>query len=140
MRYGMLIKCISLCFLPVSMAYADIVGRWQTIDDETGKPKSIVEIYQQDGKFYGKVLDLLLKPDNTLCEKCEGELKDKPVVGMQILSGMIKKEAEYVDGTILDPSKGTVYRCKMWLDGDDKLQVRGYITFLYRTQTWHRQK
>ena len=29
----------------------DIVGRWKTIDDETGKAKSIVNIYMQDGKY-----------------------------------------------------------------------------------------
>lgn len=120
---------------------ADIVGRWQTIDDETGKAKSIVEIYQVGDQYYGKVLELLLKPNTTLCDHCEGELKNKPVVGMVIINNLQKNtDDEYVDGTILDPAKGKIYRCKMWLENDNTLHVRGYIAFLYRTQTWTKVK
>lgn len=119
---------------------ADIVGKWRTIDDETGQPKSIVEIYQQGGKYYGRVVDLLMKPDDTVCEKCKGALKGKPIVGMNVITGMVKNGDVYEGGEIMDPNKGKTYDCKLWLEGNDKLMVRGYLGFFYRTQTWYRAK
>lgn len=118
-----------------------IEGKWKTIDDETGEAKSIVKIYQKDGKIYGKVIDILnpAKRDN-LCVKCKGDKKDKPVLGMVIIDGLSKNGNEYKRGTVLDPEKGKEYSCKIWLDEDDnnKLYVRGYVAFLYRTQNWYR--
>jgi len=124
-------------FFVALFAYADnsAVGVWKTIDDETGKEKSIIRIYERDGMLFGEVVDLLLKPDDTLCTKCKGELHNKPVVGMTILQNMKKDGDKYSDGTILDPEKGKTYQCKLWLEGNN-LKVRGYIGFLYRTQTW----
>lgn len=118
-----------------------VVGKWKTIDDETGEAKSIVEIYQQNGKIYGKVVDILnTEKRDGVCEKCSGERKNKPVMGMQIIDGLTKDGNEYEDGKILDPEKGKEYKCKIWLDDDNKnkLYVRGYIAFFYRTQNWYR--
>ncbi len=115
-----------------------IVGTWKTIDDETGKPRSLVQIYEQNGKIYGKVIKLFREPNeeaNPLCDECKGAKKDKPVLGMVIIEGLKKVGSEWKDGTILDPEKGSVYDCKIWLDGKN-LKVRGYIAFLFRTQTW----
>ena len=118
-----------------------VLGKWKTIDDETGTTKSIVEIYEKNGKVYGKVRQLLEKGrEDAVCIKCEGELKDKPVVGMNVVRGLKKKGKEYSGGELFDPEKGKAYRGKIWLDPDNpnKLKVRGYIAFLYRTQTWLR--
>ncbi|WP_445361061.1 DUF2147 domain-containing protein [Microbulbifer sp. EKSA005] len=117
---------------------ADILGNWRTIDDETGETKSIVNIYEKDGKYYGKVVDLLMKPNDTVCDKCPGDLKGKPIVGMDVISGLEKKGKKYEDGEILDPVKGKIYDLKVWLEDDNTLKLRGYLGFLYRTQTWHR--
>jgi len=122
----------------------DVLGKWKTIDDETGKAKSIVELYKgSDGKLYGKIVKIL-NPDkqNAVCDKCEDELKDKPIAGMVIVKDMEWDEDEWDDGTILDPNKGSYYDCKLWLeDGEmDKLNVRGYIAFIFRTQNWYRVK
>jgi uncharacterized protein (DUF2147 family) len=118
-----------------------VVGKWKTIDDETGEAKSIVEIYQEDGKIYGKVIDIL-NPEKRdgLCEKCKDDRKDKPVLGMQIINGLSQDDDEYSGGKILDPEKGKEYKCKIWLDEDDtdKLYVRGYVAFFFRTQNWYR--
>ena len=115
-----------------------IFGKWKTIDDETGKPKSIVEIYEKDGKAYGKVIKLFREPhedQDPICDKCTDDRKDKKVLGIAIIRAMEKDDDEWEDGTIMDPKKGTVYDCKMWVE-DGKLQVRGYIAFFFRTQTW----
>lgn len=118
-----------------------IFGKWKTIDDETGKTKSIVEIYQSNGKVYGKVKQLLEKGrENAVCIKCEGELKDQPIVGMNVVLGLEKNGDEYEGGKLFDPEKGKYYKGKIWLNPEnpDQLMVRGYISFLYRTQTWLR--
>jgi uncharacterized protein (DUF2147 family) len=116
------------------------VGMWRTIDDKTGKPKSHVEIYMENGELKGRVKKLLLKPETTLCEKCEGNLKNKRVVGMDVIRGLKKDGKEYAGGTIIDPENGKEYRCSLWLEGDDKLVVRGYIgiSLIGRSQTWER--
>ena len=116
----------------------DIFGKWKTIDDETGKPKSIVEITERDGKAYGKILKLFREPDedpDPICDDCTDYRKDKKVIGMTIVTDMVKDDDEWEDGEILDPKNGKVYDCKMWVE-DGNLKVRGYIAFFYRTQTW----
>ena len=124
-------------------AYAQnsVVGKWKTIDDETGKPKSIVELYEKDGKLFGKIVKLFREPNedqDPKCDKCPDDRKNKKVIGMEIIREMEKDGNEWTDGTILDPKKGKIYDCKLWLE-NGKLQVRGYIAFLFRTQTWHRE-
>lgn len=118
-----------------------VFGKWKTIDDETGNEKSIVEIYQKDGKVYGKVLQVLEKgKENKVCDECKGDKKNKPVKGMVIVEGLKKDGNEYSGGTILDPKNGKEYKCYITLEGANKLKVRGFIGFalIGRTQYWHR--
>lgn len=121
----------------------DVFGKWKTIDDETGEARSIVEIYQENGKVYGKVIDIL-NPEkkNAVCEECKGKNKNKPINGMVILNGLSKDKDEYSGGTILDPTSGKEYKCYITLENSDKLKVRGYVGFslLGRSQYWHRVK
>jgi uncharacterized protein (DUF2147 family) len=120
-----------------------VVGKWKTIDDETGKAKSIVEIYERSGKIYGKIIDILdTEKKKSLCTACSGEEKNKPVMGLEIIKGLSKDGKEYNSGKILDPMTGKLYKCFMVLDGNDKLNVRGYIgvALFGRTQTWKRVK
>lgn len=116
-----------------------VTGRWTTIDDATGKAKSVVEITERNGKLSGRIVEIFdpAKRDK-LCEKCPGERKNKPVLGMEIIRDMVQDGKEWEDGTILDPENGKVYDCKIWLDGG-KLQVRGYVAFFFRTQVWVRE-
>ena len=121
-----------------------LLGKWKTKDDETGRIKSIVEITERDGQFYGTVVELFRLPDedqDPYCDKCDDDRKDKRVLGMEIVRGMqADGEMEWEDGTTCDPKKGSVYDCEMWFeDGNmDVLKVRGYILFLFRTQEWYR--
>lgn len=121
----------------------DVFGKWKTIDDETGEAKSIVEIYQQNGKVYGKVIEIL-NPDkkDAKCVDCPGDAKGKPILGLVLLKNLKKDGSEYSGGTILDPNNGKEYKCYITLENSDKLKVRGYIGFslLGRSQYWHRVK
>ena len=142
-----MVKTLSLLLLMLSWnAVADnvadntVMGTWQTIDDETGKPKSVVEIYELEGKLYGKIASLFPKPGldpDPICTKCTDDRKDKKIIGMVIISELEKDGDEWAGGTILDPSNGKTYRCKIWLE-EDQLKVRGYVGFFFRTQTWHK--
>ena len=120
-----------------------VVGKWKTIDDETGKAISVVEIYERGGKIYGKVHDIIDPKDrNKICSNCTGEDKDKPIIGLTVIKGLIKDGAEYNSGKILDPKYGRLYKCFITLESKDKLKVRGYIgiSLFGRTQYWHRIK
>ena len=125
-----------------ALAQAPIVGKWKTIDDETNEPKSIVQIFEKDGKYYGKVIELFLKPDadqNPTCDKCPDDdpRKNQPTLGMEIIQDLKPDGDAYAGGTILDPKKGKIYKCKIWAEGDE-LKVQGSFLFISRTQTWHR--
>ena len=126
-------------------AQDSIEGQWKTKDDETGRIKSIVEITEKDGKYYGTIIELFRLPEedqDPYCDKCEDDRKDKRCLGMEIVRDMEpgKKSNEWGEGTILDPKKGSIYDCEMWIeDGDvNTLKVRGYIWFVFRTQEWYR--
>jgi uncharacterized protein (DUF2147 family) len=126
---------------------ADIspVGLWQNIDDETGKPKALIRITESNGMLQGQIEKLFRAPNedqSPKCDKCTDARKDKPVVGMVILTGLKKDGNEYSGGEILDPNNGKVYKSKLELtDGGKKLKMRGYVgmPMLGRTQTWVRQ-
>lgn len=114
----------------------DIVGKWKTIDDETGKAKSVVEIYMKGNKAYGKVIKIINpEKQDAICDLCEDDRKDKKILGLEIIRDLEKDDDEWEDGTILDPDDGKIYDCKIWVE-DGNLQVRGYIAFFFRTQTW----
>ncbi|MCC7504054.1 MAG: DUF2147 domain-containing protein [Saprospiraceae bacterium] len=117
-----------------------ITGVWKTIDDENGQAKSHVQLYEQGGKMYGKVVKILTNRPDRICEKCPGDRHNQPVMNMVILENMVPKDGFYQSGRILDPEKGKWYNCKMWLkDGDPNvLVVRGFVGPFYRTQYWYR--
>ncbi len=129
---------IAIIISATTVSAQSIVGKWKSIDDETGKPKSVVEIFEKNGKVYGKIVKLFRDPSedqDPVCDKCDDDRKDKKIIGMEIIRDMEKDDSEWEDGTIMDPKKGTVYDCKLWLEGGN-LKVRGYVLFIYRTQTW----
>lgn len=118
------------------------VGRWTTIDDDSGKPKSVVRIWEEDGKLKGAIESLILAPGEDpapKCTQCEGDRKDQPVIGMVILWGLQRDGSEWSGGQILDPDNGKTYKCKLApAEAGAKLKVRGYIGFslIGRTQEW----
>ena len=122
------------------------VGLWKNIDDETGKPKALIRITENEGAFQGQIEKLYREPNedqNPKCDKCEGARKDQPIVGMVILSGLKKEGEEFNGGEIIDPKNGKVYKAKMHLtDAGKKLNVRGYVgmPMLGRSQVWVRQE
>ena len=127
---------------PFALAQATPAGLWKTIDDETKAEKSLVRITDTGGVFSGKIekiVDPAKQADK--CDLCSDERKDKPILGMTILQGVTKNASEgYWDGgTILDPNNGKIYKVRLTpKDGGKTMEVRGFIAFLFRNQTWIR--
>jgi uncharacterized protein (DUF2147 family) len=140
MKRSVILSIVFTCFILSAFAQrTSPIGKWKTVDDNSGKTKSVVEIYEKGGKLFGKVLELFdpEKPDPA-CEECDEDdpRHNQPIVGLEIIRNMERGDNEkWEDGDILDPENGKVYRCKIWVE-EGNLQVRGYIAFLYRTQTW----
>jgi uncharacterized protein (DUF2147 family) len=119
------------------------VGRWHTIDDQTKEVKSEVVISEQDGVLTGRIDKLLRKgaDPNRRCTECTDDRKDQPILGMDIIRGVRKVPGRDVweGGSILDPETGKTYNVRLTpVDGGAKLEVRGSILFIGRTQTWVR--
>lgn len=137
------IHILYICLMGIQFSTAQTVfGTWKTVDDRNGITKAIVEVYEEDGLLQAKVVKVVEKgKENALCIKCKGDLKDKPVNGMQIMYDFKKNsKGEYKGSRLFDPEQAMTFRGKVWLDpkNADRLKVRGYLAFLYRTQTWHR--
>lgn len=140
----LLLSCASI--LAYAADASSPVGVWRTIDDKTGKEKSLVRITEVNGEFRGTIEKLFREPhedQNPHCEKCTGDKKNKPVIGMVIMTGLKHDGEMYSGGEILDPANGKTYKCKTWLeDKGKKLHVRGFIgmALLGRTQVWVREE
>ena len=142
-KFSVLLVLFYFCFIASAFAQDNsILGKWKTIDDETNEPKSIVQIYEKDGKYFGQIKELFRKPGedpDPVCDKCpDGDpRKNQPTKGMVIIQDLVKKGDKYSGGKILDPKKGKLYSCSIWVE-DGKLRVKGSVFIISRTQTWHR--
>ncbi len=138
----MILHTILLAVGSLFMQADSIEGKWVTQDDETGKQKSEVLIYKENGKLFGKITKLLLPEDEgKKCVNCKGENKDQPIEGMVIINDLQLDDETWEDGTILDPKSGKVYDCLIGFEDSNTLKVRGYLGFslLGRTQIWKRK-
>jgi uncharacterized protein (DUF2147 family) len=119
------------------------VGLWKTIDDDGKTEKSLVRISETAGVLSGKIEKIFdASKQESTCDKCTDERKDKPVLGMTILRNL-KQDAEDKDawtgGEVLDPNNGKTYRARLKpIEGGKALQMRGYLGPFYRTQVWQR--
>ncbi|MEM7250126.1 MAG: DUF2147 domain-containing protein [Pseudomonadota bacterium] len=115
-----------------------VLGLWTTIDDNSGKPRSVVRLYEENGKLMGDITKIFPEPDedpNPVCDECTDHRAGKPIIGMRIVTGLEKGDERWQAGKILDPENGKEYRAEIWREGDI-LKVRGYLMMFYRTQQW----
>src|SRR5262245_35087689 len=134
------ILVVMVAFAAGGAGAADLpVGQWKTVDEKSGAVQSVVGIYDQGGKLFGKIVKLTKPTDEQgkpkLCNKCTGADKDKPIVGLVIIKDLGRDGEHWKGGTILDPDDGKIYKAELWVE-DGKLKVRGYLGMFYRTQAW----
>lgn len=141
-RFFVVLIAISFHF---SLQGQGVIGKWKTVDDKTGIAKSIIEITEANGLYKAHVIELL-DPEyagtNPVCELCKGDKKNKPILGLEIMWNLEKDSSKkWSGGKILDPENGKTYGCKLSLEDEDTLKVRGYLGFaaLGRNQFWYRQ-
>lgn len=121
---------------------SQITGKWNVPDEHDGRIKSIVEIYEKDNMYEGRVAQVIDSSRHTHCENCKGHLKDQPLTGMVILYDLTITPDGGEDGKVLNPGSGKVYSCYIELESPDKLKLRGYLGMpaLGKTIYWHRMK
>ena len=131
--------------LAAGAAFAQMtpVGTWQSIDDKTNEAKSQIRIADAGGTLNGRIEKLLRKEakQEAVCDECTDDRKGKPLIGLEIIRGAKKVEGKDVweDGKILDPENGKSYTLRLTpIDGGKKLEVRGSVLGIGRTQTWVR--
>lgn len=119
--------------------------QWQTVDEKTGEKKAIIQLSESGGQVSGKIIKVLdSKKAKANCEKCTGSLKNKPMEGLQILTGMRTDGTnQWSNGKLVDPETGKIYSGKITLSNNEQsLQLRGYVgsPVFGRSQTWQRVK
>lgn len=139
----MLIVAAALVACGGAWAQNTPVGLWKTIDDDGKTEKSLVRITDAGGTLTGKIEKIFdAAKQDSKCDKCTDERKDKPVLGMVILRNA-KQDADdkeaWTGGEILDPNNGKTYKTRLKpVEGGKQLQMRGYIGPFFRTQVWQR--
>jgi len=125
-----------------SSGYTQVTGFWRVVDDKDGVEKSIVQIFEQNNMYYGRIVRLLAASKRTHCDKCYGDLKGKPLTGMIIMFDLEKTPKGGKNGKVLDPGSGNIYSCSIELVGPDKLKLRGYlgVPSVGKTSYWTRDK
>lgn len=133
---------LSLFFLlTINLQSQTIFGRWNSTNEETGKIDSVIEIYEKNGKAFAKIVEIKNQErQNAVCKLCSGNNKNKPILGLNILTGLEKDDDEWSGGKILDPRSGKIYKCYIKLEEKNKLKIRGYMGFslIGKTAYWQR--
>jgi uncharacterized protein (DUF2147 family) len=137
--------------LPMRTAFAQnhsIFGYWKSINSDTGKPQTIIRLWEYRGKLVGSIVKIFPQPGddkNPVCSECRGAQHNKPIVGLNFLWGFVRdgeNGRKWVNGNILDPRDGENYHCQLEVvEGGNKLNVFGYIQLLVkigRTDVWLR--
>ncbi len=140
MKRYLSVLSLSLFLSISSFAQNTVSGKWLSESE-----KGITEIYEVNGKYYGKLVWLKEPLDEFGKPKVDKENKDKglrttTILGLVILKDFVIKDGEWKDGTIYDPENGKTYKCTMWLKDANTIKVRGYWGPFYRTQVWTRSK
>lgn len=139
---------LSLLFLlPVQALFAqvkndEILGKWMS---ETGSGK--IEIFKSADKYYGKIVWLKEPLDKQGQPKTDANNPDpaqrsRKIMGLLILKSFRFDGEQWTDGTIYDPENGKDYQCKMSMNTDGSLNIRGYIgvSLLGRSTVWKRSE
>lgn len=149
MKIKFLTAVAAIVMPAVANATMPHVGFYQTIDDETNLPKSIVALYEyvdgDDVEIAGRIV-ALYGADGVISETMSNPIRvaenvtgSPKMVGLDIIWNMEwdDEDHEYEDGKIMDPKSGRVYSSVIWNEKPGVLNVRGKIGPFGRTQYWN---
>jgi len=119
-----------------------VFGKWKTYDVfDKNKEEAIVEIFKDNDSLCIRIIEIL--PDehrDDLCNKCEGENKNQPILDLIILEGATLENGIWQGAKILNAKNGYRYGCNISLLNDDFLKIRGFIgiPFFGKTVFWRK--
>ena len=136
MKYVLTIVLLYSFLFSASFTEKDIEGYWIT-----SKKDGKFQIYKKNGKYYGKLI-WSKTPDKKDENNPNEKLRQRPLIGLEILRDFQWDGEEWVDGEIYNPRNGKTYSCLMWLENKNTLKVKGYIGFSLfgEERTWIRTK
>lgn len=138
MRIGLL--ALLLALLPAAAVAQDSpLGRWKTLDDESGRPMTIVEVYEaKGGTLAAKIVGNIAAPPT--CARCSGADRNKSIIGMHVLWDLRNKDGVWGQGKGFKPSSGDRFTVKSirLVDGGNKLQITGCKAIFCREARWVR--
>ena len=130
----------SIAFSASAQNASSPIGKWKTLDDESGKPMTITEVYEaKNGTLAAKITENLGLP--ATCDECSGANKGKPFVGIVTLWNLkANKDGTWGGGNGYKPSDDRKFNAKSMklTDGGNKLEVKGCVAFICKTATWVR--
>jgi uncharacterized protein (DUF2147 family) len=138
--FVLLIVCSSVTF---AQSADDITGIWWN-EGKTSK----IKVEKKDGKYIGTVVYII--PEKYVngapgkdTKNPDVSLRNRSVLQLQILSGLVYNadNKEWAGGSIYDPGAGKNYECFVWLEGKDRLQLKGFVAgirMLGRKSSWTR--
>jgi len=136
---AMVVTILAALLAAPAFAQNSVIGLWRNVEPDK---VTLIRVYEEGGKVMGKIEKVLknnVEDTSTRCTKCKDELKDKPMVGLQLIWDMQKDGERWSGGKLLDPETGRIVNCRLETDeGGKALKVRGSIAFLSKTQTWTR--
>jgi uncharacterized protein (DUF2147 family) len=137
-----IIKGFTISLIMMQSVFANeqaIIGNWINAEGD-----GIIEITLAKTKYVGTIIGT---PDpihngRKDIKNPDQKLRDRLLEGLTILKGFSYQEENlWSGGTIYDPNTGKTYKCKLSLNDDGTLKVRGYvgISLFGRTEVWKRQ-
>ena len=137
----LLLQLFLLSFTSVIFAAQSAVGFWETINEDTHKPQSIIAIYKYQNMYYGRIIatfgtngkikESIYDPQG----RAPGVVGNPYYCGLDIIYNLSLQGKNYAGGKIMDPEQGKIYKVLMWLEGGN-LVVRGKLLMFGRNQTW----
>ena len=135
--YRVLAATVLLFAAEAAQATPDVLGNW-IIPDRT----AVISIERCGSGLCGRIAKaLVIKPDHpkTDVHNPNPALRDKPLVGLQILSGFSPKQDRWDQGIIYDPESGKSYKSIIRLNPDGSLRVSGCVLSIFcQSQRWTR--
>jgi uncharacterized protein (DUF2147 family) len=126
----------------LAFAAGNIVGFWKTIDEDSGKPQSLIGVYEHQGRYFGRIIltyddngnvaDTIYAPK----ERAPGLVGKPYYAGLDLIWDLKQNGNKFTDGHIVDPEKGKIYGAELWVNSQGELIVRGKLLFFGRNQTW----
>lgn len=116
-----------------------IIGIWLN-EDNTNK----IEIYNAGNSYSGKIVWLSTSESNPKLQpkdknNPDTKLRNRNILGMEIITGLQHSNGKWVNGTIYSPKKGIYANCKVELLSNQQLKIIVSKSGFTKTQIWTRK-